>query len=458
MKKSIATSVMVSVIVCTAAFMLSACTLFQGNEGRNWISSSQQPNVYYGKIGTNSNESRGHYSMGCVFQERNKHRLAVTEFEAAVQTDPDNAMAYNGMGISLDMMGEYSKAQAAYLAALAINPNLSDVLNNLGYSYLLQSRPELAVECFIKAVVLDKENELYRNNLGIAYVRTGDHEAAFQAFLSVGDKARAYSNMGRLYYREGDYDRAALHFSKAAALKPTDPDSGKGLIAATSLAQIHEEKQKISDITEQEIRVIEENDLTSRYDADGFTTIPAGAIEDLEIIKIEPTYMAVLDEKAEDQNDQPIYTVSLAMLDSAEDRNAATRETMEVERHGIIDESRAPELLGLDETDIQSRRMRRVKIEVSNGNGVRHMAKNVGDFLAGKGFILMYLSNADHFNHVGTSIYYTKENVDEAYRLAQELPGQQTLEEVQDIRNGNAGIRVRIGRDLTDNLSLFEMG
>lgn len=458
MKKSIATTVMVSGMICTAVFLFSACTLFHGNEGRSWTASSQQPAVYHGKVGIRSDKSKGHYSMGCVFQQRNKNRLAVTEFEAAVRMDPDNSAAYNGMGISLDRMGEYSKAQAAYLASLAIHPNQPDVLNNLGYSYLLQSRPELALSYFSKAVALDEENERYRNNLGMAYARIGDNEAAFRTFLAVGDKAEAYSNMGRLYYREGDYDRAAQHFSMAAALKPSDTDSGKGLIAATSLAQIHEEKQEMPDNNEEESQGIEKNNLTARYDADGFTTIPAGAIEDLEIIEIEPAYMAIRNEKAEDRNDQPIYTVSLARLDSVEDQDTAIRKSMEVERHGIIDESRALELLGLDGTDMQHQRMRRVRIEVSNGNGVRHMAKNVGNYLTGKGFILMYLANADHFNHVETRIYYTKENVDEAYRLSQELPGLQTLEEVQDIRNGNAGIRVRIGRDLTDHLNIFEMG
>ncbi|BBO74958.1 hypothetical protein DSCW_23750 [Desulfosarcina widdelii] len=458
MKKSIAASVKVSVIICTAAFLFSACTLFQGNEGRNRTAFSQQPSIYHGKISTNSDESRDHYSMGCVFQEKGKHRLAVAEFEAAVQTDPDNAMAYNAKGISLDRMGEYSKAQTAYLAALAIHLDRSDVLNNLGYSYLLQARPELAVDYLTRAVALDQENERYRNNLGVAYARIGDHEAALQTFLAAGDKARAYSNMGRLYYREGDYDRAAQHFSMASALKPSDTDSGNGLIAATSLARIHEEKQEMLDNTEEKRQGLEEDDLTARYDADGFTTIPAGAIEDPEIIEIEPAYMAILNEKTEDRNDQPIYTVSLAEFGSAEGQNAAIRKTMEVERNGIIHESRAPELLGLDGTDIQRQPMRRVKIEVSNGNGLRHMARNVGTYLTGKGFILMYLSNADHFNHVGTSIYYTKENAEEAYRLSQELPGLQTLEEVQDIRNGNAGIRVRIGRDLTNHLSLFEMG
>jgi Flp pilus assembly protein TadD len=455
MKKSIATSVMGAVIVCTTVFLLSACTLFQGNEGRKWTASSQQSSVYRGKVGIRSSESKDHYSMGCVFQERNKHRLAVTEFETAVQMDPDNAAAYNGMGISLDTLGEYIKAQAAYLAALAINPDRSDVLNNLGYSYLLQSRPELAIACFAKALALGEENELYRNNLAMAYARTGNHEAAFQMFLAVADKAEAYFNMGRLYYREGDYDQAAFHFSRAANLKPADTDTIKAFAAASTLAQIHDAGQN-SNEKEAPIAITQTSVQTARYDNDGFTTIPAGAIEEPVIVEVDRVGMAEATIDSGNHDGRPIYTITLAQVAEPLQELVDTRATLDANTRKILDESQAREVLGSRAKAPTQRPENRIRIEVSNGNGVRHMARNVGNYLSGKGFILMYLANADHFNHVGTSIYYTREYLDEAYRLSQELPGLQTLEEVPVVRDGNAEISVLIGRDLTEYLSLFE--
>jgi hypothetical protein len=100
----------------------------------------------------------------------------------------------------------------------------------------------------------------------------------------------------------------------------------------------------------------------------------------------------------------------------------------------------------------------RIKIEVSNGNGIRRMARNVGYFLSGRNVILMYLSNARHFNYDETRIYYTPGYLMEAYELAQKLPGRQTLEEVPEVRDGNAEISVLIGKDLVPHLNLFRKG
>jgi hypothetical protein len=121
----------------------------------------------------------------------------------------------------------------------------------------------------------------------------------------------------------------------------------------------------------------------------------------------------------------------------------------------MFDETQAPELLSLETAHSQKHSKPRIKIEVSNGNGVRHMARQVGNYLKGKGFILMYLSNARHFNHEGTRIFFTRGYLREAYRLSQELPGLQSLEQVPVIKEGNAEIRIRIGKDLTHYSNLF---
>ena len=84
------------------------------------------------------------------------------------------------------------------------------------------------------------------------------------------------------------------------------------------------------------------------------------------------------------------------------------------------------------------------------------MAQKVGHYLHAKGFALMYLSNADHFNYDKSCISYTRGNLDEAYRMSQEIPGMQSLEEVAAIREGNADISILIGKDLENHLDLFE--
>ena len=70
MKKSIATTTMISVLACSAAVMLSACTLLQSSEDRHLTAGTENTSVYRGKIDAKKVDVGAHYSMGCVLQER----------------------------------------------------------------------------------------------------------------------------------------------------------------------------------------------------------------------------------------------------------------------------------------------------------------------------------------------------------------------------------------------------
>ncbi|MFY9941454.1 MAG: LytR C-terminal domain-containing protein, partial [Desulfobacterales bacterium] len=322
------------------------------------------------------------------------------------------------------------------------------------YSYLLQDRPDLAGACFQKAVALNGENRRYRNNLGLALVRSGDYEAAFEAFKASGDEASAHQNLARLYFRDGLYQKAGDHFAKAALLKPADADTGKGLTAARNLARIHADRQAPPETK----TAPPERWQTARQGRDGFSTIPAGAIEDL-IVKIDREWQAKqTGDSAGETEEPPIHTVALTRIASPDEERAAARKDLEADRSKVLDELQAMELARLEPAKDGGRPAPRIKIEVSNGNGVRHMARQVGDYLRGKGFIPMYLSNARHFHHDETSITYTSGYLRDAWRLSQELPGLQSLQEVGEIRDGHAEISIILGRDLAPYSDLFEQG
>jgi hypothetical protein len=80
----------------------------------------------------------------------------------------------------------------------------------------------------------------------------------------------------------------------------------------------------------------------------------------------------------------------------------------------------------------------------------------VGNYLKDRDVGLMYLSNARHFNHEETVIYYAIGYLPEAYRLARRLPGRQRLEEVAEVRGGHAQISVLVGRDLVAHANHFD--
>ena len=87
------------------------------------------------------------------------------------------------------------------------------------------------------------------------------------------------------------------------------------------------------------------------------------------------------------------------------------------------------------------------QIEISNGNGVNGAAKRMSVYLRGKGFPVNRLTNADHFNHEVTRIFFGKDQLNLAQALMETLPDghQASLVEMdQDARK----IRLLIGKDV----------
>jgi Flp pilus assembly protein TadD len=427
------------------------------------------------------------YHLGLFFQKRNKHLQAIEEFDKAIQLNPLYIEAYNAQGISYDHLGEYEAAQSKYAIALEIDPNLAHVQNNMGYSYLLQGKVDEAIEFFERALFI-KNDQVYSNNLGLAYARNGQFDAAYAEFRKSGDATIANYNIAQLYYQNGFFKKAKEHYAKAnnsepktetvfkasanldeIPIKKTEP-SGKGskttvstplveiiyndnegvyTIPAESPENVVSEESKGREKTDEilaSIPVVE----VMKNDDEGVYIIPADAL-----IKSGSTEAKgkVLEETANDfrdkENGKKIVTAALLQTDIREEKGLV-----------IFNESYAPQMMQLKkkcETK-KNRPAPRIKIEVKNGNGVYRMANRVGNFLRNEDFTLMYLSNADHFSHEWSKIYFISGYIREAYQLAQKLPGSQTLEEVSSIKGGNAEISILIGADLIAYDTLFKNG
>ena len=446
MRKIIPSTIMALVMAGTIVFLLSSCSYFTKQNYGRAQSRAFAGQVVFKKIETNPVDAESHYLTGCHFQKQKKHAWAIEEFNTAIQKNPAYVEAYNRLGVSFDLIGDFDQARTAYEAALNIDPDLDYVHNNMGYSYLLQKRFDLALKSFQKAVALNADNSRYRNNLALVYAKNGQEEDAIAAVETDGDEAKALTRMAKVYYRDGEYEKAEAYYSKAARLKPEDDQSEKGLAAAASLAAIYAHRDKSFKEHEEKVAT-SPRAIPNRYDEDGFYTVPAVAAKDL-----DNTDIVVVDIVESEFADEMRVTSSDA-FEAATDQNPAKEPGVDetpllLGRLQPLDESAARVLLDAKREVSETNDPTRIMIEVSNGNGVRHMAKQVGHFLKGKSVVLMYLSNADHFNYDRTSIYYTDGHLDEAFQLSQKLPGVQLMQQVALLREGNADISILIGKDL----------
>jgi hypothetical protein len=85
-------------------------------------------------------------------------------------------------------------------------------------------------------------------------------------------------------------------------------------------------------------------------------------------------------------------------------------------------------------------------VEVSNGNGRNGMARLLRNVLVNRGDSIRRVTNAEHFDHEKTVIYFSKGRHKDAQQLAAKLPVQATLQETSNNRK-DIDLKVVIGKD-----------
>jgi len=326
--------------------------------GRDTMANSM--NRFVGSVRTARGNPDAHYLLGDFHQGRGRHREAIEEFNKAIRIDPLFVKAFNGIAVSLDQMGEHERAQEYYQAALAINPDLDYLYNNLGYSYLLQERYGDAAAAFDKANSLaGGQVSRIRNNLALANSALGKVAPASVPASPKHQALIEYAAANHLL-KNGGFEEARDHYSKALSLDPDLKAARKGTEVATLLADVKR-------------------------------------------------YMDHEASRAPEVQDRPV-------------------------------------VLGRD------------GIEISNGNGVTGMAKEVGSFLKKQGFNVVRLTNADHFQYSKASVYYRGDAEFTALQIKGAIPGITQMKKVGGFGRDDVRVKVLVGRNLSGEMNTFKEG
>ncbi len=356
------------------------------------------------------------YQQARHFQSINKHRLALSTLEETILADPKSVRAYNAMGVSYDCLQEFSHAVLAYKRALMLDPDFADGYNNLGYSYFLQGKLDDALKAFKEAIKRQPRNSKYRNNLALAYAQKGQYDLALAEFEIAGSEAQAHYNIAQIYYRTGDFEKARRHLDRATTIAPDMQVTKTGLLAAAALAEITGTlEDRPTDLAGNQQPYLME------VDADGK--------KKLRYKIASPTPRTNWPESLPPENDTGPSTRLLQPQDLA---------------------------AGLND----SNRIEAAQVEVANGNGVNRMASRVGVYLVSKGLQVTRYTNADHFNFDNTKIYYHRDYLQDAFKVAKHIPGLQNMEKCTEFNQENIKIKVLLGKDLVpyDRLITSELG
>jgi type IV pilus assembly protein PilF len=158
--------------------------------------------------------------LGASYYQQGNYQVALQELRQALTIDPNYAAAYGVLGLVYMDLGDRARAEESFQRGLRLSPTDSDVANNYGWFLCQGGRYKESLDMFARAL----RNPLYTtparplHNAGICARRMGDDKAAedyFQRSFQVdpGNPVAMY-NLGELYLKRGELDRAKFYSSR----------------------------------------------------------------------------------------------------------------------------------------------------------------------------------------------------------------------------------------------------
>lgn len=147
---------------------------------------------------------------------------AIRNFRAAVEIDPNFALAHNNLGLTAIETGNIARAIKLLKYAIQLAPDLDIAYGNLGLAYLEQGNFEAAYQNFATAIALDPDDPFHFNNQGTLYLELAEPRIALECFTHAieldPENPLYYANRGLAWQELGNYQHADADF-QAAAMK-----------------------------------------------------------------------------------------------------------------------------------------------------------------------------------------------------------------------------------------------
>ena len=137
---------------------------------------------------------------------------AIEESRRAVELDNSMLETHRARGIVLLNTQNLEEAVEEFKAAIAINKNIADLHLNLGVAYKLWEKYDLAQESLLAAYALNPKDTIGLTELSRSYFAAGRFAQAAQyadeAVRVDPTDPRLHGNLGIMYYKNEDFDRA----------------------------------------------------------------------------------------------------------------------------------------------------------------------------------------------------------------------------------------------------------
>ena len=178
------------------------------------------------RLEENPSDSLALHDLGVYARQRGQAADAISRFRAAIEADPENALAHYSLAHALSDAAP-EEAIRAYRRANEIWGGSLDALNNIGVLLKRLGRLPEAIEVLREAVALDSDDLPSHNYLAVALRDSGQVDEALTALKAIvkraPDDAETRLNLGITLLRARRLDAALPHLQRAATLDPRSP-------------------------------------------------------------------------------------------------------------------------------------------------------------------------------------------------------------------------------------------
>ena len=169
---------------------------------------------------------RAQTNLGKALQESGDAAGAMAAYRRALAIDPGPGDAYNNIGTLLHLGGDASAAIGWYRQALARYPDYEEIHQNLADAWAELGQLDSAAAEYGRAVAIDDRNGSIWSNYGQTLYQAGrwaEAESAWQrAAVLLPQRAEPRNNLGNLYSRQGQLDRAIECYRQALDCQADD--------------------------------------------------------------------------------------------------------------------------------------------------------------------------------------------------------------------------------------------
>jgi tetratricopeptide (TPR) repeat protein len=158
------------------------------------------------------------------FMEKDQMPDAIQALRAAIEQDPDDAVAHYAMATALSGNSQEDVALSEYRKACALNSTNATWFDHLAVSLDLNNLPDEAIANWRKALAIDPADASAETDMGTVLFDTGHTQEGFEdlrkAVEMAPDFPEGHSHFGLALAKMNRMDEAIEQFQKAIALNP----------------------------------------------------------------------------------------------------------------------------------------------------------------------------------------------------------------------------------------------